>query len=175
MLNKQDLLPTFTALLSSSCCVIQLLLNAFSVSCAGFSVLTPYRYLLTTLTIILLSYQLYKNRLSRIVLLVSIGLMASSDVVAWFNRSSVQMAAVAHINYRISLDGLGCEACASRIKNTLNSIEWIENTFVFFNNQTAIVLVPQDKDGKDIPNSIISTIKAIDNKYSAELIDAWAS
>ncbi|KAI8387282.1 hypothetical protein BD560DRAFT_381989 [Blakeslea trispora] len=175
MFNKQDLLATFTALLSSSCCVIQLLLNAFSVSCAGFSILTPYRYLLTSLTIALLSYQLYKNRLSRIVLLVSLGLMISSDVVAWINRSSVKMTAVAHINYRISLDGLGCEACANRIKNTLNSIEWIENTFVFFHNQTGIVLVREDKDGSNISDLITSRIEAIDTKYSAKLIDAWAS
>lgn len=30
-------------LLSSQCCIIQLALNAMSVGCAGFSVLSPYR------------------------------------------------------------------------------------------------------------------------------------
>ena len=30
-------------LLCSSCCIVQLLLNSFSVGCAGFAVLTPYR------------------------------------------------------------------------------------------------------------------------------------
>jgi hypothetical protein len=43
-------------LLSSSCCVIQLALNAMSVGCAGFSVLTPYRPSLIAVTALGLAY-----------------------------------------------------------------------------------------------------------------------
>jgi hypothetical protein len=43
--GKNDYLwATIAGLLSSSCCVIQLGLNAMSLGCAGFSILTPYRY-----------------------------------------------------------------------------------------------------------------------------------
>ena len=35
--------PLLPALLSSSCCLLQLALNVFSLGCAGFAWLTPYR------------------------------------------------------------------------------------------------------------------------------------
>ncbi|KAI8080185.1 uncharacterized protein B0P05DRAFT_540339 [Gilbertella persicaria] len=170
----KHLLPTLTALLSSSCCVIQLLLNAFSISCAGFSILTPYRSILTSLTVILLSYQFYtspKKSQSYISLIVSILLILSPDIVKWLNHSlTTTITTTTSINYRIQLDGLGCEACANRIKNTLNSIEWIKSTRVFFDNQTAIV---QTDKGKGAVGLILNTIKSIDKKYNAELIDTW--
>ncbi|KAF6254320.1 hypothetical protein COO60DRAFT_333071 [Scenedesmus sp. NREL 46B-D3] len=37
-------------LLSSSCCVIQLVLNYTSIGCAGFSALTPYRHVFRAIT-----------------------------------------------------------------------------------------------------------------------------
>jgi hypothetical protein len=37
-------------LLSSSCCVIQLVLNYTSIGCAGFSALTPYRHVFRAMT-----------------------------------------------------------------------------------------------------------------------------
>ena len=35
--------PLLPALLSSSCCLLQLVLNTFSLGCAGFARLTPYK------------------------------------------------------------------------------------------------------------------------------------
>lgn len=37
-------------LLSSSCCIIQLVLNYTSIGCAGFSALTPYRHVFRAIT-----------------------------------------------------------------------------------------------------------------------------
>ncbi len=42
--------PLLPALLSSSCCLLQLALNVFSLGCAGFAWLTPYRCVPPTLT-----------------------------------------------------------------------------------------------------------------------------
>jgi copper chaperone CopZ len=174
MSRPQQLLPALTALLSSSCCVIQLILNFFSISCAGFAVLTPYRSLLGSITIVLLSYNLYSkglnNRQTRLSLVISLLLMISPDIVNWMNQStSINTTAGIIYNYRIHLDGLGCEACANRIRNTLNSADWVYQTRVFFANQTAIVqTIKECSDG-----IIVEMIKAIDTKYDAQVLDSW--
>ncbi|KAL9540997.1 hypothetical protein MBANPS3_009368 [Mucor bainieri] len=171
-------LPALTALLSSSCCVIQLILNFFSVSCAGFAVFTPYRSVLSTVTILLLSYNLVtattasQTRRKLVILVVSVLLMVSPEIVQWVNQSSATTIATTAKNhyYRIHLDGLGCEACANRIKNTLMSTEWISDAKVYFNNKTAIV---QIKDNNTENNELVDLIKSIDNKYDAQVLDSW--
>ncbi|KAL7324694.1 hypothetical protein PS15p_209848 [Mucor circinelloides] len=174
-------LPALTALLSSSCCVIQLILNFFSVSCAGFAVFTPYRSVLSTITVLLLSYNLattataVQTRHKLVVLIVSILLMVSPEVVQWVNQSSATTLTAtttkSHQYYRIHLDGLGCEACANRIKNTLTSTEWISDAKVYFNNKTAIVEIRDNAGTKN--NQLVDLIKSIDNKYDAQVLDSW--
>lgn len=55
-------LAVLGGLLSSSCCVLQLFLNALSVGCAGFSALTPYRPLFLALTASSLGATHWRNR-----------------------------------------------------------------------------------------------------------------
>eukprot|EP01124_Arcella_intermedia_P025000 TRINITY_DN4367_c0_g1_i1.p1 TRINITY_DN4367_c0_g1~~TRINITY_DN4367_c0_g1_i1.p1 ORF type:complete len:175 (+),score=3.68 TRINITY_DN4367_c0_g1_i1:42-527(+) len=50
-----------SALLGSSCCVIQLFLNLFAVGCAGFAVLDPYSGILNALSAASLSYNFWLN------------------------------------------------------------------------------------------------------------------
>lgn len=173
-------LPALTALLSSSCCVIQLILNFFSVSCAGFAVFTPYRSILSTITILLLSYNLVttttatQTKRKLVVLIVSVLLMVSPEVVQWVNQSSTTTPSTAEKShyYRIHLDGLGCEACANRIKSTLLSTEWISDATVYFNNKTAIVQIKDDNTEME-NNELVDLIKSIDNKYDAQVLDSW--
>lgn len=167
-------LPALTALLSSSCCVIQLILNLFSVSCAGFAVFTPYRPILTTFTVLLLSYNLITMKNKRkawLPLIVSIVLMISPEIVQWMNQSTATTAATTRIShyYRIHLDGLGCEACANRIKNTLSSVDWISNAKIYFANKTAIIEVTTITES----NKMVDLIKSIDSKYDAQVLDSW--
>lgn len=167
-------LPALTGLLSSSCCVVQLVLNYFSISCAGFAVLTPYRNVLSSITILLLSYNVYskglKNRHALLSVLLSVAFMISPEVVKLVNHLPARSVDKSTVYFRFHLDGLGCEACANRIKNTLNQFEWVYDTRVFFDNKTAIVqTVPQ----KDIEQSIIEKIKSIDIKYDAQVLDSW--
>ncbi|KAI9483675.1 MAG: hypothetical protein EXX96DRAFT_151496 [Benjaminiella poitrasii] len=184
MLPLRRLFPTLTALLSSSCCIIQLLLNLFSFSCVGFSIFTPYRPIFTTITILLLSYESYNRGLKSRHVLISVvictALMVSPELVQWVNQSNI-IASPAEIlvgstelyyNYRIHLDGLRCEACANKIKAALNSIHWIHSARIFFNNQTAIV---QTITNENVLESLIQEIKSIDENYSAQIIDSWTS
>lgn len=172
---KQQAVPTLTALLSSSCCVIQLVLNFFSISCAGFAIFTPYRRLLSTVTILMLAYNVHnkgiKNRQVLISTLISVVFMISPEIVKAINLSSTGNNVVSStvFYFRINLDGLGCEACANRIKNRLNAVEWILDTRVYFDNRTAIVqTITQIVD-----DSIIDLIKSIDIKYDAQVLDSW--
>ncbi|KAL0137818.1 hypothetical protein V8B55DRAFT_1532242 [Mucor lusitanicus] len=159
-------LPALTALLSSSCCVIQLALNFFSVSCAGFAVFTPYRSVLSTFTVFLLGYNLTKL----VILVVSVLLMVSPEIVQWVNQSPAAASTAKSHYYRIHLDGLGCEACANRIKSTLISTDWISDATVYFSNQTAIV---QIKDSIAENTELVDLIRSIDNKYDAQVLDSW--
>jgi copper chaperone CopZ len=162
------------ALLSSSCCILQLILNYFSISCAGFAIFTPYRPLFTSITLTLLTYNLYYNKQKRTLFSVvfSVMLMISPEVVQYINQHSLQQHSPTTTTYyyRIHLDGLGCEACGNRIKNTLNTIDWISNTRVYFNNKTAIVETIKKVEDSTVEN----VIKSIDlTKYDAQVLDSW--
>ncbi|KAF9179657.1 hypothetical protein BGZ51_006751, partial [Haplosporangium sp. Z 767] len=79
-------------LLSSSCCVIQLILNAFSIGCAGFSLLTPFRPLFLSLTLLLIIYTFFKHgwssRATTLTVTASLILALTPEMVSVVNRSS---------------------------------------------------------------------------------------
>ncbi|KAK3810120.1 MAG: hypothetical protein J3Q66DRAFT_391283 [Benniella sp.] len=77
-------------LLSSSCCVIQLVLNAFSIGCAGFSVLTPFRPVFGSISFLLILYTVYKYRFSSrtaLTLAITFLLSVTPEMVSVYNRS----------------------------------------------------------------------------------------
>ncbi|KAF9949669.1 hypothetical protein BGZ70_001673, partial [Mortierella alpina] len=79
-------------LLSSSCCVIQLVLNIFSIGCAGFSILTPLRPVFITISAGLILYTVYQYRWSSrtaITLAMTLFLTATPEMVALHNQSSL--------------------------------------------------------------------------------------
>ncbi|KAG0261284.1 hypothetical protein DFQ27_003071 [Actinomortierella ambigua] len=78
-------------LLTSSCCIIQLVLNAFSIGCAGFSVLTPFRPVFLSLSISMIIYNIVKYGRSRplqtlITILIVTTLSLSPELVAHKNH-----------------------------------------------------------------------------------------
>jgi copper chaperone CopZ len=75
-------------LLSSSCCVIQLLLNSLQLGCAGFAVLIPWQPHFRTLTLLALAHLVYREGLSRrslLTVVATVALMFSQDVVRFHN------------------------------------------------------------------------------------------
>ncbi|KAI9339396.1 hypothetical protein BDR26DRAFT_862354 [Obelidium mucronatum] len=86
--------PIAAALLASSCCVVQLILNSLSIGCAGFSALDPYQPLFTTATVILLSSSLIHSRFKLVsdpkfwfTVVTCIVLMASPTLVEMHNKN----------------------------------------------------------------------------------------
>lgn len=182
MIKLKQQLTYLTALLSSSCCIIQLVLNYFSISCAGFTIFTPYRPFFTSITVMLLTWNVlyhynHKNKTRLLFSVVfSVMLMLSPEIIQYINQHSSLLLPIAKESatyyYRIQLDGLGCEACANRIKNTLNSIDLISNSRVYFHNQTAIIETMKKLENYSIVENLIKSIDI--KKYDAQVLNSWA-
>eukprot|EP00698_Gefionella_okellyi_P001065 TRINITY_DN10952_c0_g1_i1.p1 TRINITY_DN10952_c0_g1~~TRINITY_DN10952_c0_g1_i1.p1 ORF type:complete len:157 (-),score=22.36 TRINITY_DN10952_c0_g1_i1:154-624(-) len=121
MMLKYDVVVIVLGLLSSSCCIIQLVLNLFSIGCAGFALLTPFRTVFITLLVVSFAIRIYLYGVTRALvlsLLVSVLLTFSTELVAQFNASSsLKSSEVPAIVFTVH--GVKCEACASRVKAAL--------------------------------------------------------
>src|SRR5689334_13007542 len=81
-----------TGLLSSSCCIIQLALNALSISCAGFSVLSPYRPFFLAITGAVIAYTIFHNGFNQrtlFTILIAVVLSASPEIVGLHNEGKL--------------------------------------------------------------------------------------
>lgn len=179
-----QLLTITTALLSSSCCLIQLVLNLFSMSCAGFAIFTPYRPLLTGLTMLLLTTNVVRNGWRRTwkQTAISLLIMVSPEVVQWINIHphihgivDDHIATTTSSSVVLQLDGLACIACANRIKNALSNIDCVQSASVFFDNSSAVI---QYQNGciptvTKATETFINMIKGLDTKYDAWVVQQW--
>ncbi|OZJ02503.1 hypothetical protein BZG36_04841, partial [Bifiguratus adelaidae] len=156
--------PILLALLSSSCCVIQLVLNLFSIGCAGLSVLTPYRWIFTALLVLSL-YRILSTppRLSKskvLVVLVALLLALSPEMVRTWNEGGLVVGSGAARLTRFSslwnrgkvetpqqqqhvlaIEGMKCDACANRIKRQLQALPGVSAAKVFQSNGSAVVMM----------------------------------
>ncbi|GJJ72362.1 hypothetical protein EMPS_04719 [Entomortierella parvispora] len=92
-------------LLSSSCCVVQLFLNLFSIGCAGFSVLTQFRPLFLSISGLLMLYTLFKYRFSArtvLTLAITLFLTATPEMVSVYNQSS-SLSPLIQLNNNLSI------------------------------------------------------------------------
>ncbi|KAG2176467.1 hypothetical protein INT43_005707 [Umbelopsis isabellina] len=162
-----------SALLSSSCCVIQLALNVFSFSCAGFAVFTPYRPYLVALTAVLSLSSLFTNGFTKRSVLnfaACMLLMVSPEIVNYVNRFGYALPQAAHdTHFLVGIDGMSCMACANRIRRTLESVPDIREAKIFYENASAIVRMSSPGDG----DRLVNTVHQIRDKYRATIIETW--
>lgn len=111
MMKVKHVLTGALALLTSSCCPIQLVLNAFGFGCAGFSVFTPYRAYFLALSIVSLTYQWIhvaksspQNTKSMAVFTVIVLLVAFSDRLIIENKKVEKHCIHAEVNNVSSLE-----------------------------------------------------------------------
>jgi copper chaperone CopZ len=143
--------------MSSSCCVIQLLLNYTSIGCAGFSALTPYRTHFRLVTAALLAALFMNggvNRRSLTTTAVTLALVFSQDALAAYNTGRLppalqallgtwawpppaaqQQPPPASTRYQLEVAGIRCEACAARIKGVVAAVPGVANTTVNFSKR----------------------------------------
>jgi copper chaperone CopZ len=169
-----------TGLLSSSCCIIQLVLNLFSISCAGFSILTPYRPIFLSFTTILILYTITKYGLNSkrtlVTLLISLSLSSSPELVSLYNQGKITISSfnseepLTKEIFVVQINGISCEGCANRIKTQFDSKPFVIDSKVYFNNQSAIVsVIPGNYKSIDIE----TWVKMVDFKYEAKVIQQY--
>lgn len=166
-------------LLSSSCCALQLLLNAVSFGCAGFNtVLGPIRPTTLAVTTLIQTTSWYiafgrphQWKATSISTILIILLTFLPEILFWFQTSSGSSAAVAAITQQNSkrilleesstkttthslckfrLDNVGCAACVTTVTNVLNKIEIVENfDIALYENNSGILSVLTTKNNND--------------------------
>ncbi len=131
------------SLLGSSCCVIQLVLNALNIGCAGFALLDPYRGLFTLLTIALLFWQGWRYGFSNWKTMVISSLLLSSPyLVTALSQETAQVAVSTAFlpftsfftipifntkpteqlsEFHIKVIGMKCEACGLKVKQEIET------------------------------------------------------
>ena len=112
-------------LLSSSCCVLQLVLNYTSIGCAGFSVLTPYQRYFRFLTVGILGYLLSRqgaNSRTLSTVAVSLMLMFSQDAVSAYNKRALPPA-VEQLLERLSTTTLSSSSSSSSSSSNAKELQ----------------------------------------------------
>ncbi len=183
-------------LLSSSCCTIQLVLNSFSLGCAGFSVITPYQSYLRAMTGTVLAYMIVKqgfNRRTLFTVMLSLGLMVSQETVRAYNQRSIPgVAWMQQILFskppnqtsaapsrpspqpegrsRITMQviGIKCEGCALRLKNALMSDPDVQDVAVYREQNQVSVWASSSKLGF---SELMFAIKQVDFSYQVSLLE----
>lgn len=156
---KQLTIAVGLGLANSSCCVVQLILNSMSIGCAGFAVLTPWRFPLLTLssTFSLMAIQQNGgliNRRSLVSVLALSALSLSPEIVKCINTNCwsrmwtsaigvttqiLDAPAAADVKSNeigqvitLHIRKIKCEACANNAKNALGAVPGVLECSVFF-------------------------------------------
>ena len=126
-------------LLSSSCCLLQIMLNAFSIGCAGFNtILGPVRpyFMALALTLQTLMWQAAITEaaplgpaITSTALTIGLTLLPEALNAAIMQRSAVPPA---EEDLRIRVDGMGCTACSVKVKSALESVDGVSSCTVAF-------------------------------------------
>ena len=146
-------------LLSSSCCALQLILNAFSLGCAGFnSFLGPVRPVLLAMTVVLQSMSWYVawSRPWQWIPTIAgsslvLGLALLPEVLYCLNLSKTSKATptmkakTGAKEYWFKLQNVGCMACVSTVSNVLKNIPGVVDFRVSLEEGTLMLVLEASK------------------------------
>lgn len=168
---------TVGGLLSSSCCVLQLVLNSLSIGCAGFAVLDRFRPFFLALTFSSLAFKTwyFDVRLKRTVWrsiptwIVALALAFSPHAVKFINRAAASSASRQPQVYRLDVKGMKCEACANGLKRELDQLPGVRVSSVFFSDGRVEV----EGDGHGDGGALLDRIGAVMERrqYESVLLD----
>ena len=129
---------TVLGLLSSSCCLLQLMLNAFSIGCAGFNtVLGPVRpyFMALALTLQAVMWQgVLTGEAPMDPAITSTALTVSLTFLPELLNAVMQRDAVpaADVDLRLRVGGMGCTACSVKVKAALEGVDGVSSCTVAF-------------------------------------------
>lgn len=161
---------TALGLLSSSCCVLQLLLNALSVGCAGFNtVLGPLRPQLMALTTMLQMWMWYgEPKRGTALWLSALPATAVTAVLTflpellhcWIHRGDgVAAARAPGGDICLQVEGMGCTACTAKVKSALELMPEVDSVSVSLQRGSATLrLVAPPSDPLELQQKVASTL-----------------
>ena len=129
---------TVAGLLSSSCCLLQIMLNAFSIGCAGFNtVLGPPRpyFMAVAISMQALMWQAVISEAAPLEpAITSTALTVCLTFLPEALNAAMQRTAVpaAEDDLRIRVDGMGCTACSVKVKAALEGVDGVSRCTVAF-------------------------------------------
>jgi len=142
--------------LSSSCCVVQLLLNYLTIGCAGFSVLDPLRKPFLALTfggLGVMTFRNYQNsgtiwnRNWFILVSASVLLASSPEILRAINLSTPNTAKATNLkSMEMDITGMKCESCSNAVKNSLKNVNGVIDCKVSRASQTAVVYYQKERE-----------------------------
>jgi len=142
----ESILPITGALIGSSCCVIQLVLNAFSIGCAGFAVFDKWRPHGIAMMFGSIVYSLCRNVKSGTFwdtrswnsIVVSIVIAVMPLLVNYTNNPKLSLAPQVEV-FKVKVSGMKCMACANTAHIAINSIPGVVNNNVNFENSEIVI------------------------------------
>lgn len=165
-------------LLSSSCCALQLLLNAMSLGCAGFNtVLGPIRPISLAIATFIqtLSWYIARNRPNQwktvsISTILVINLAFLPELLFWFQklggvvgRKQKQILKPDTTIYKFRLDNVGCAACVTTVTNVLNETEIVEDFYVSLHENGGLLTVVLKTNSSKNKGTVHAAIKSNDS------------
>lgn len=134
---------TTLGLLSSSCCAAQLVLNSFSIGCAGFNTLLgPLRPLMLAVTCTLQLCVLRAALASRSTLLAVLpvsGLTVALALLPELLHAAMSRGQATRCDVRLQIDGMGCTACTVGVKQALERMPEVTSASVDLASASACV------------------------------------
>lgn len=162
-------------LLSSSCCMLQLILNAFSVGCAGFNtVLGPVRPYFLAMTFFLQGVAWRgvlmgagSSRAAALATLVVLPLsLLPEGLHAWVQRTTSALGPRTEVS--LDVKGMGCTACTLKAKSALEAVPGILDCDVDLERGQARLALslphecdPDVKPGEDERRAVREAIEAL--------------
>ena len=125
-------------LLSSSCCLLQVMLNSFSIGCAGFNtVLGPVRpyFMALAVTLQLLMWQAVIGDATPLgPAITSTVLTICLTFLPEALSAAMQLSAAppTENDLRLRVDGMGCTACSVKVKAALEAVDGVSSCTVVF-------------------------------------------
>ena len=156
-------------LLSSSCCLLQLLLNTLSVGCAGFNTLLgPTRPYMMAITLSLQAAMWRARAVSHASVLAAAGVTLLTAALTflpellhlWTARrvgargalgSSAESTAR---ELKVHITGMGCVACAAKVKTTVEALDGVEQCEVDLQSALATVKLREGLASPDVASGV---------------------
>jgi hypothetical protein len=114
-----EFLSLISSLLASNCCVIQLILNIFSLGCAGFAIFEKFEIQFHLLTFIFISLLLSRKGIKSTYLVIIFCIFLSFSKIflnLFFKENTINS------NIFVRIKGVKCNGCAIKLCSELKSI-----------------------------------------------------